>query len=94
MPDIVRLRFVGHDDTAVPILGPGPNGRGHMVSSGDVIDLPGRVLDVLPDTDPPQSVPADADYVLVEFGKPPEVRAFPLSQWAVETGKPSKKVEE
>lgn len=93
MPDIIRLRYVGAYEATAPVLGPGSDGRGHMASPGDLFDLAGKVLDVLPDTDPPEPVPDDADYLLVEFGNPPIVRAFPTSLWALDTGKKKTKAE-
>lgn len=73
MPDIVRLRYSGPDSMTVPVIG-------RAVEPGDVVELPGKVLKADEDGNP---LPDEHDAVVVEFGNPPVIRAFPTSVWAV-----------
>lgn len=84
MPDIVRLRYVGAHEAAVPVLGAGP-GLGLLVQPGETVDVAGRVVE---DN-------ADSDGFVVEFGNPPQERVFPRSLWSTEAAtKPAKAAKE
>lgn len=81
MPDVVRLRYVGTGPVAVPVLG-------RDVEPEQIIEIAGRVLTEYPPSKPdavPVPVPEDADYLLIEAGNPPELRAWPKSLWRNET---------
>lgn len=71
--DILRLRYTGLYRASVPVLG-------RQVDQGDIIDVPGRLV-----TDEDGNPPAD-DAHTIEFGNPPEIRAFPHSTWEPVTG--------
>lgn len=93
MPNIVRLRYIGAHQAAVPVIG-------QEVKPDHLVEFPGRVLSEHPKDrpdDPDEAarpVPEDADYVLVESGNPPEVRAWQKSLWRNETPVASKKSKE
>lgn len=82
MPDIVRLRYLGPGTVTVPVIG------GQKVKADCIVDFPGRVLTEHPADGPdakPRPVPEDADYVLIESGNPPQIRAWQKSLWRNET---------
>lgn len=80
MPDIVRLRYVGALPMSVPAIG-------QEVEPEHLVEFPGKVLVELPADGPHDArpVPEDADYVLIESGNPPLVRAWQKSLWRNET---------
>jgi hypothetical protein len=75
MPDIVRLRFTGHDPVMVPLLGQAV-GMPLSVEPGQVVDVAGKVV----------ADDAEADHFVLEVLNPPEERAFPRSLWEVDSG--------
>ncbi len=93
MPDIVRLRYVGALPTSVPALG-------QEVEPDLIYEFPGKVLTHHPKNRPDDKdeqlrpVPEDADFVLIESGNPPQVRAWQKSLWRNETPVASKKSKE
>lgn len=78
MPDIVRLRYRGHQPVTVAALE-------KAVEPDTLIEFPGRVL-----TEPPEGEVWLDDAIHIESGNPPEVRAWPKSQWADETPAPTR----
>lgn len=84
MPDVVRLRYVGALPVTVPALG-------REVEPEHLVEFPGRVLTEHPKERPDDKkeavrpVPEDADYILIESGNPPQVRAWQKSLWRNET---------
>lgn len=87
MPNVLRLRFMGDGPVlCVPL--------GRQVMPEELCEVPGRVLTdwTPPGEKEPVSVPADADFLLVETGNPPTIHAWPKSTWRDET--PAKKPKE
>lgn len=80
MPDIVRLRYVGALPMSVPAIG-------QEVEPDHLYEIPGRVLTEQPadGPHPVRPIPEDADYVLIESGNPPQIRAWQKSLWRNET---------
>lgn len=68
--DMCRLRYVGDAPVAVPVLG-------READPDCIVDFPGRII--------PNTEHDPDDCFLVEFGNPPQVRAFPTSVWRNET---------
>lgn len=86
MPDIVRLRWLGADAQHIPVI----NGvaESAVVEPDSIFDLPGRVVESDKELRALGLDPAaHADAIVVEFGNPPVVRAFPTSLFRNETAK-------
>lgn len=75
MPDILRLRYIGAAPVSVPVLG-------KDVAPDHLVEVPGRIVTHDADGKP---ITHAADCFLAEIGNPPQLRAWPLSQWRDET---------
>jgi hypothetical protein len=89
VPDIVRLRWLGADAQHIPVI----NGvaESATVEPDSIFDLPGRVIESDKELAKLGLDPAlHTDAIVVEFGNPPVIRAFPTSLYRNETASKSK----